>query len=172
MIPQADMVPAAFEIRDALQQDASEIARIYNYYIEAGGSTFDKEHWTADRVLTLLDGEPPERWLLGLCDGRVVGWVSARRYSTRHGYRHCCETAIYVMPEACGQGISQELQSRIEQHCRDSGIHHIVARIIADNERSMAFHRRFGFELVGVQKEIGHMDGRWVDVAILQKIFR
>ncbi len=57
------------------------------------------------------------------------------------------------------------------EHCRDCGIHHAVAKVIADNSRSMAFHQRFGYELVGIQKAIGHMNGKWTDVAILQKIF-
>ena len=42
---------------------------------------------------------------------------------------------------------------------------------LADNQRSIAFHRRYGYELVGIQKEIGHMEGKWTDVAILQRLF-
>jgi phosphinothricin acetyltransferase len=45
-----------------------------------------------------------------------------------------------------------------------------VAKLWADNERSRALHRACGYELVGVQREIGRVEGAWRDVAIMQKI--
>lgn len=160
----------AVQVREAVEQDAADIGRIYNYYVDAGGATFDTAHWSEGHVREILDCQPQECWLVGVDSGVIVGWASARRYSLRYGYRFCCETAIYLMPSALGRGIGDALQQQLEQHCRQCGIHHAVARIIADNQRSMAFHRRHGYQLVGVQQEIGHMGGRWVDVAILQKI--
>ena len=102
----------------------------------------------------------------------MIGWANVRRYSLRYGYRLTYETGIYLDQTAIGRGVGDVLQSRIEEHCRECGIHHAVAKIVADNQRSMAFHYRRGYELVGIQKEVGHMDGKWVDVAILQMIFR
>ncbi|ABW25781.1 GNAT family N-acetyltransferase [Acaryochloris marina] len=40
----------------------------------------------------------------------------------------------------------------------------------ATNDVSFAFHNGFGFEMVGVQKEVGHVADRWQDVAIMQLI--
>ncbi|MFG0261618.1 MAG: GNAT family N-acetyltransferase, partial [Novipirellula sp. JB048] len=70
-----------------------------------------------------------------------------------------------------GRQLGDPLQRRIDQHCIDCNLHHAVARVIADNQASLSFHYRHGYELVGIQNEIGHMHGRWVDVAILQKHF-
>ena len=45
-----------------------------------------------------------------------------------------------------------------------------MAKILAVNETSIRFHRRFGFEIVGQQRAIGYLNGRWYDVVILQRI--
>jgi phosphinothricin acetyltransferase len=55
-------------------------------------------------------------------------------------------------------------------HCRRFGYHHIVAKILADNQTSINLHEKFGFALVGVQREVGRLAGRWRDVAIYQLI--
>ncbi len=51
------------------------------------------------------------------------------------------------------------------------GYHHVVAKILVTNPQSIKFHQRFGFEMVGIQKEIGYYRGKWLDVAIMQLIF-
>jgi phosphinothricin acetyltransferase len=159
-------------VRAAGLQDAEEIARIYNHHVDAGGSTFDTQHWTIDDVVHDLQKPKPDGWFVATGDGhaRLFGWCSARRFSGRHGYRFTCETAIYLDPHAQGRGIAGRLQTQLEAHCRRFELHHAVAKIIADNERSLAFHRRHGYETVGIQREVGHMNGRWVDLVILQKI--
>ena len=44
----------------------------------------------------------------------------------------------------------------------------MIARISGDNAASIALHRACGFELVGVEREVGRKFGRWIDVAVLQ----
>nr|MBA2437898.1 GNAT family N-acetyltransferase [Acidimicrobiia bacterium] len=35
---------------------------------------------------------------------------------------------------------------------------------------SIALHRRHGFTLVGVEREVGRKFGRWLDVAVMQRL--
>jgi len=56
------------------------------------------------------------------------------------------------------------------ERARAYDYHHLVAKLWAANERSRALHRKFGYTLVGVQQEIGRVEGRWRDIAIMQKI--
>jgi phosphinothricin acetyltransferase len=158
-------------VRAACNADAFDVARIYNQHVDVGGTTFDNVHWTTEKMHQLLEAGKPEGWYVAVQDDAVIGWANVRRYSLRYGYRFSCETGIYLDQSAIGRGVGDVLQSRIEEHCRECSIHHAVAKIVADNQRSMAFHYRRGYELVGIQKEIGQMDGKWVDVVILQKIF-
>jgi L-amino acid N-acyltransferase YncA len=160
------------KVRPATGNDAAVIAEIYNHYVDVGGATFETEYWTTSQATKYLQFDPPDVWLVAQSVSNLLGWASARRYSLRGGYKFTCETAIYLAPSAVGKGVADTLQQSIDDHCRGHQMHHAVAKIIADNERSMSFHRRHGYELVGIQKEIGRIDDNWIDVAIMQKIYR
>ena len=158
-------------IRKAVGDDANAIADIYNHHIEIGGSTFDTKPWAATDVGKLIEKPPPDAWFVADSDHRILGWSATRPHSQRHGYRYTCETAIYLHPNFTGRGIGDQLQTQIEEHCRQIGLHHAVAKIISNNHRSISFHQRHGYEIVGVQKEVGRMRNRWCDVTIMQRIF-
>lgn len=159
-------------IRKARRQDAKAVARIYNHYVGTSNSTFDNRGWSVAQTLSQMSGEGSSGWYVAEDDVDVLGWASVRRYSARFGYRYTCESAIYLDPCALGFGIGDQLQQRVDEHCRQHNIHHAVARVANCNQRSIAFHLRHGYELVGVQREVGRLDDQWVDVTLLQKIFR
>jgi L-amino acid N-acyltransferase len=157
-------------VRDAGEWDCAAIASIYNQAIEAGGSTFHEQAVAADYFRAAVKGSSRES-LLVLEDGdQVLGWGSVKQYSDRSGYRFCCETSIYLEQRSRGQGLGRILQQALIQTAAALGYHHIVLKIVASNQGSIRFHERFGFELVGIQKEIGFTQGRWQDVAIMQLI--
>ncbi len=159
-------------IRAATSIDAESVAQIYNHYVAVGGATFDTDRWTMSQAIAYIESQLPDVWLIVESPMQALGWASVRRYSLRGGYRWTCETAIYVAPSAIGTGVADALQQRIDDHCRQHELHHAVAKIIADNHRSIAFHRRHGYEMVGIQKEIGRINDQWADVAIMQKVYR
>ena len=163
----------SFRVRAAESGDAESIASIYNFYIDAGGSTFDTNHWPASYIRKQLQLPSPDAWFVAISDHdrSVFGWSAAHRFSGRHGYRHSLESAIYLRPDVLGRGVGDVLQQRLDTHCAASDIHHLVAKIIARNGRSIAFHRRHGFEIVGTQREVGNIAGKWIDVTIMQKVY-
>ena len=158
-------------IRKATKHDCKLIAEIYNLHVDVGGATFDTSHLDEQVFVKQVSQRKPAGWFVALRDDQIVGWASTRQYSERFGYRFSCETAIYLLPTVLGSGIAGALQDRIDGHCIECNVHHAVARIVANNKRSLAFHYRHGYELVGIQKEVGRIDNSWVDVAILQKIY-
>ena len=50
------------------------------------------------------------------------------------------------------------------------GFHAVMARIVGGHEASIALHRPCGFELVGVEREVGRKFGRWLDVVLMQRL--
>lgn len=158
-------------IREATEHDARSIAKIYNLHVHAGGVTFDIDRWSDEEAARRISRGEPDGWYLAENRTGVIGWASLRRYSGRYGYRFTCESAIYLDPTAYGKGVGDRLQARVEAHCRRCGIHHAVAKIVSGNQRSIAFHLKHGYRIVGVQHEVGRIDDRWVDVTILERIF-
>jgi L-amino acid N-acyltransferase YncA len=163
---------AEFSIRDATHDDAEAISSIYNAWIDEGHVTMDLDHWSPDSVRQRLDQLDARESLLVIAnDRRVVGWGIVKKYSPRRGYRVCCETSLYLDEDYLGKGLGSRLLEALFACCRRHGYRHAVAKINAVNKASIEFHRRHGFELVGIQNEIGYKQGGWWDVAIMQRLF-
>ncbi|TDI76401.1 MAG: N-acetyltransferase family protein [Bacteroidetes bacterium] len=156
-------------VRRAEKSDASSIAAIYSESIAARDSTMDLDPFTHDDALNLLcDLGQREAIFVAETDHQVLGWGNVKTYSTRPGYRVACETSVYVFRSHTGQGIGSSIQTSLIEHAKSQGFRHIVTKIWAENELSIAFHRQFGFSLVGIQNEIGEVDGKKKDIAIMQ----
>ncbi|HSB85390.1 MAG TPA: GNAT family N-acetyltransferase, partial [Ilumatobacteraceae bacterium] len=51
-----------------------------------------------------------------------------------------------------------------------SGFHAVFARITASSDASIALHKSCGFELVGIEREVGRKFNKWLDVAIMEAL--
>lgn len=159
-------------IRAAGIADAEAIARIQRQSVEAMDATMAGPAASEDILEQLQAMGPREVWLVVEEPQGVVGWGVVKKYSPRPGYDLCCETSIFLDRSLRGRGLGRPLQQELLDRAQALGYHHVVAKIWADNAGSIRFHERFGYEMVGVQREIGWVGGRWRDVAILQKIFQ
>ena len=163
--------PPPIAIRAAAASDHGAVAAIYSHYIERGDVTFDGGPFTAADAAR-LQGRlgPREHLLVAEVEGAVVGWGVVKLYSERIGYARSCESSIYLDPGHRGRGYGRQLQQRLMELIAREGFHHVVAKIVATNSGSITFHQRFGFEVVGCQKQIGFVKGRWHDVVIMQRL--
>lgn len=158
-------------IRDAHVHDAGPIASIYNESIAARDSTMQLALVERDEVQWwIADSGEREAVIVLVDDEQVSGFGRITRYSGRAGYRFAAETSVYVRRDRTGEGRGSRLQEALIARCRDYDYHHLVAKLWAENERSRALHRKFDYELVGIQREIGRVEGEWRDVAIMQRI--
>ncbi len=102
----------------------------------------------------------------------VIGWGIIKRYSDRSGYRFCCETAVYLSRNQVGHGYGTKIKIALIDRCKEFGYHHLVAKIFADNIKSIEYNKRLGYEIVGTQNEIGYKNNRWQDIVIMQLVLR
>ncbi len=159
-------------MRELLLADPSHceaIANIYNGYLGNGTMELSPksaayyEGW----IMSAHDNE--ELWVL-LLDQVLIGYGLIKRYSEREGYRLTGETSVYLHPDHIGQGHGSYIKRHILQRCRDLGYHHLVAKIWTRNEASIAYNLKLGYEIVGVQREVGYVNGEWIDGTIMQLI--
>ena len=100
--------------------------------------------------------------------GHVVGFASLSPYKERAAYRTTVEDSVYVHGDYTGRGIGRLLLDGLVGIARDSGFHSVIARIEAGGVASRALHSSCGFDLVGVERQVGRKFGRWLDVAVMQ----
>jgi len=158
-------------VRDAIGADAAAIARIYNQGIEDRIATLETELRTAaERAAWLAARGPRHPVLVAEEQGLVVGWASLNAFNPRSAYDHVADVSVYVARERRGSGIGRLLLAALEQRARAIGYHKLVLAAFPFNEAGMRLYRRCGFRTVGTYHEQGLLDGRWVDVIVMEKI--
>ena len=183
-------------IRLAGLDDAAQIRSIYNREVEGTTATFDlvprtledQRNWLAARtgvfsaivaVDPVAPAVAPPAGASAVGDdgsrpgtGHVVGFASLSPYKERAAYRTTVEDSVYVHRSAQGRGIGTALLEHIVDLAAASGFHAVMARIEATGTASRALHARCGFELVGIEREVGRKFGRWLDVAVMQRLLQ
>jgi L-amino acid N-acyltransferase len=101
----------------------------------------------------------------------ILGFASISPYRSRPGYSTTVENSIYVHREHQSRGIGRNLLDEVLHLAEESGFHSCMARILAGHEASIRLHASRGFDLVGVEREVGRKFGRWIDITLMQKLF-
>ncbi len=162
-------------LRLASLGDAEQIRQIYNYEVSNTAATFDlvprsldeQQRWIADRngaFAAIVAVDPSDE------RGEVVGFGSLSPYKERAAYRTSVEDSVYVRRDRNGQGIGKLIVNELLRVAAASGFHTVFARISAASEASIALHRSCGFDVVGIEREVGRKFNRWLDVAIMQAL--
>lgn len=157
-------------IRPAELSDAEAIAEIYNLEVLEGTATFDlTPRSLADQRTWLIERSGAHAVLVATEEnGMLAGFASLSPFRARPAYSTTVESSVYVSRTHRRQGIAQLLMIDLIATAQSHGFHSIIARIADSQEASLALHENMGFELVGVEREIGRKFGRWLDVSVMQ----
>ena len=158
-------------VRPATEADAPAIARIYNQGIADRLATLETEERSPDeRRAWLASRDPRHPVLVAERGGEVVGWGSLNPFNPRPAYRFVADFSVYVERAARGSGVGGALLAALVAEARRHGYHKLVLVAFPFNPAGMGLYRRFGFREVGVYREQGLLDGRWVDVVVMERL--
>ena len=158
-------------VRVATPEDAAAICRIYNQGIEDRVATLETELRTpAERLEWLRGRERRHPVIVAVADGAVVGWGSLNRFNPRPAYDHVADLSVYVDRQWRGRRIGRLLLARLIELARELAYHKMVLAAFPSNEAGIALYRRMGFSEVGIYREQGLLDGKWVDVIVMDKL--
>ncbi len=163
---------AGMQIRDAAIEDATAIARIYNQGIEDRCATLETQLRGPEERAEWLQARSSRHPVVVAVDsaGVVLGWGSLNSFNPRPAYDHVVDCSLYVAREQRGRGIGDALFGALEARARALGYHKMVLAAFPTNLPGMRLYERHGFLTVGVYHEQGMLDGRWVDVIVMEKI--
>lgn len=164
------MVVRQYSIRAARADDAEAICAIYNEGI-ADHATLETEPRTpGERRSWIAARDARHPVVVVESDGVVVGWASLNVFNARDAYRHVADISVYVARAARGKGAGTTLLERLVELGREGGFHKLVLAGFPTNAASVALYRRVGFREVGIYREQGMLDGRWVDVLLMERV--
>jgi L-amino acid N-acyltransferase YncA len=159
-------------IRPANPDDLIAITGIYNEAVLTTDATFDTEPKSVENQKEWFDSHNSRNPIIvAEIENTVIGWASLSKWSDRFAYSDTAEISVYVRDGYRGQGTGRQLIERIIQAGEEARLHTIISRIVAGNEESIHLHEVFGFEHIGVMKEVGIKFGRLLDVVLMQKIY-
>ena len=156
-------------LRLAELSDAEAIRSIYNLEVTTSTVTFDLVPRTLAAQRAWLQARSGvHAVVVAEREDEVVGFASLSPYKERAAYRTSVEDSVYVDRDRNGEGIGRLLLTHVVDVARASGFHAVMARIEAGGTASRALHARCGFELVGIEREVGRKFNRWLSVAVMQ----
>jgi len=160
--------------RLAERRDAEAIREIYNREVLGSTVTFDLVPRTLDEQIEWLDEHAGGHPAIVAVDaaGTVVGFGALSPWRPRPAYSPTVEDSVYVHHEWRGRGIGRALLEELVRLAEAHGFHSVMARIVGGHEASIALHRACGFEIAGIEREVGRKFGKWLDVVLMQRMLQ
>lgn len=161
-----------YRLRPASATDAERICRIYNQGIEDRVATLEVELRTPDeRRQWLASRSPRHPVIVAEHDGaEIVGWASLNVFNPREAYRFVADISVYVERSWRGKGAGRVLLERLVDLGRQHGFHKLVLAAFPFNTSGMALYEKLGFRSVGIYREQGQLDGKWVDTIVMERL--
>jgi L-amino acid N-acyltransferase YncA len=157
-------------VRPAAGEDAAAICVIYNQGIEDRLATLETERRTPDERRQWLAARGPRHpVIVAETGGQVIGWASLNVFNPRPAYGHVADLSVYIERGWRGRGVGRRLLDRLVALDRELGYHKLVLAAFPFNAAGVALYGRCGFREVGVYREQGMLDGRWVDVVVMER---
>jgi L-amino acid N-acyltransferase YncA len=168
----------AIAIRAATEADAAAICLIYNQGIEDRIATLETELRTPEERRQWMAARGPRHPVFvaeaaspsGAATSTVVGWSSLNAFNPREAYRHVADLSVYVERGWRGRGVGRRLLEHLIERARTLGYHKMMLSTFPFNASGVALYERMGFTRVGVFREMGQLDGRWIDTLIMEKM--
>jgi len=167
-------VPASHAYRTRLveRRDADALRAIYNVEVLESTVTFDLvPRMRAEQVAWIDEHSGGHPAIVAVDDdGEVGGFASLSPYRPRPAYATTVEDSVYVDADYQGRGIGKLLLGELVRLGTAHGFHAMIWRVVDKNEPSIKLHESCGFRLIGIEREVGRKFGRWLDVAVMQRM--
>ena len=170
-------------IRLAEADDFEPICAIYNTEVTESLVNFDIVPWSvtdrgywldrhrgAHPAIVAVEEAGSSDQLIGAHGEAVLGFGSLAPFRDKPAYATTVENSVYVARTSRRGGVGRALLEELIRLASQHGFHAMIARTEGSNTPSTNLHLACGFEMVGVEREVGRKHGRWLDVVELQRM--
>ena len=156
-------------IRPATTSDLTSILEIVNHAILNTTAIYDYNLRSLEEQTVIFENKNAKNFPTFVVeyDDEIVGFGTYDTFRTKVGYRFTVEHSVYVKEGFAGKGIGQLLMEELISTAKKENYHIMIGVIDASNENSIRFHEKFGFESMGILKEVGFKFDRWLDANLM-----
>lgn len=157
-------------IQKATLSDVNSILEIVNDAIANTTAIYDYDLRTLEEQMEwfLLKEKNNFPVFVAELNNEIVGFGTYDSFRSKIGYRFTVEHSVYVKEGFAGKGIGKLLLEQLISTAKSENYHVMIGVIDATNENSIRFHEKFGFESIGILKEVGFKFNRWLDANLMQ----
>ena len=160
------------KIRSYQIKDAQAILEIINYNILNATALYDYEPRTLENQVAILEEKLSKGFpvVVATEEETVVGFGYYSEFRFREAYKFTVEHSVYAHPNHIGKGIGKLILKNLIDLAKAQKLHTMIGVIDAENQSSIEFHKKFGFEIAGTIKESGFKFNRWLHSVFMQKM--
>ena len=153
-------------------EDCPAILEIINDQILTGTALYDYQPRTLAQQLAIFDDKIQKGFpiIVAKVADEIVGFGYYSEFRFREAYKFTVEHSVYANKNYIGKGIGNLLLTELIELAKKQDLHTMIGVIDSENESSIAFHEKFGFEKAGFIKESGYKFDRWLHSVFMQKI--
>jgi phosphinothricin acetyltransferase len=164
------MTAVSTRIRGACEADAQACAEIYAPYVTDSAISFESEPpQSGVMARRIADAVRTHAWLVLQEQDRVIGYAYGGSFRSRRAYDWSCEVSVYLDRGRRRTGGGRALYGALLARLTERGFRTVVAGMTLPNDASVGLHRAMGFEEIGTFRRVGWKNGRWHDVAFMQR---
>ncbi|MGV3696748.1 N-acetyltransferase family protein [Flavobacterium sp.] len=158
------------KIRNYQTQDTEAIVEILNHYIANSTALYDYDPRSIEQQLAIFNEKLQKGFpvIVATIDAVLVGFGYYSEFRFREAYKFTVEHSVYVAENEHGKGIGKVLLQHLITLAKEQKLHTMVAVIDSENQGSIKFHEKSGFEIVGTVKESGYKFDRWLHSVFMQ----
>lgn len=154
-------------IRSFAEKDIEAMLSIFNFFAENSYAVY------CDFPLTLTQFKMiTEQIKIGLvieAESKIIGFGYISPYKPYPNFSRTGVLTYFILPEYTGKGLGTRLFNTLIDEGVKAGITNYLAHISKMNEQSLNFHKKHGFEAVGIFKNVADKFGKSIDVVWVQK---
>ncbi|MDR4172373.1 GNAT family N-acetyltransferase [Bacillus nitratireducens] len=157
-------------IREAMKKDVTFILDIYNDAILNSTAVYAYKPVTLENRIDWYEQKKADGYpiLVYELDNKVVGFATFGPFRAWPAYKYSVEHSVYIDREYRKNGIGSSLMEELITIAKEREYMTLIAGIDAENEKSIALHKNFGFVYSGIIKKAGYKFNGWLDLAFYQ----
>lgn len=157
-------------IRNAVREDIPAILEIFNDNILHSTAIYMYEPQKLEQRFAWFDAKKAAGEPLFVYEenGVVAGYATYGPFRAYPAYQYTVEHSVYVHKDHFRKGIGTKLMKHLIAHAEQAGVKTMVACIDAENEGSIATHKKLGFTYSGTIQNAGYKFERWLNLAFYQ----
>lgn len=158
-----------YTIRKATESDLPSILEIVNFAIANTTAIYDYDSRILEQQAEIFETKKANNFPLFVIEveNEILGFGTYDTFRTKIGYRFTVEHSVYVKDGFAGKGLGALLLKKLIDTAKAEKYHVMIGVIDASNENSIRFHEKFGFQSMGILKEVGFKFDRWLDANLM-----